>query len=377
MLKDETVRKLSQISTPKTFKANEYICYEGQPGNAMYIVLRGVVGVYVSNVASAQTEVARIMAGDFFGEMSLFDNLPRSASCIALEDVICIEIGKDKLVDFFGACPNMAMMMLENMSGRIRRLDNELYKSEKYLQKEPVLPFEIPEPYNFSHIVEEPPHDRAFMEIVSTTCPICGKSINSVSLKKHIMSIRKVDGDGRVKYKECDPLWYDIWSCPYCHYSNHYQHFFHVLEFKKEIIHKLIKEKQNPQLLKATFMKTPFDHLFLKYIQAIHINQVTNSSDIVLIGKLWLNLYWLFDDAADDIMKNYCAEKAIYFLEKSVNENKITDAYSKQSFMVTLANLYAESGKYDEARRMCRLSAEGEDSQLRVLALRLKGKLSF
>lgn len=84
MIKDETVQILMQICTPRTFKGNEYICYEGQPGSEMYIILRGSVGIYVSSAIETQIEISRITAGDFFGEMSIFDNLSRSASCIAL-----------------------------------------------------------------------------------------------------------------------------------------------------------------------------------------------------------------------------------------------------------------------------------------------------
>lgn len=375
MIKDETVKKLIQISTPKTFKANEYICYEGQPGEEMYIILRGTVGVYVTNPFSVQTEVARIMAGDFFGEMALFDNLPRSASCIALEDVICIVIGKDKVEQLFSLCPNMAMMMLENMSSRIRRLDNELYKNEKFLEKENPQQFKIPAEYSHSHNIDEPPHDLRYINTLSVKCPICGKPISIVSLKKQIMSMMKPGEDGRITYKECDPLWYDVWSCPYCHYSNYYLNFFCVLNFKKELISKTLSEQHNPELSKANFMKTPFDHLFLRYIQAIHINEITNRNDVVLLGKLWVNLYWLFTDAGDDSMRLYCAEKAIGLLEKAVKDNRIPDAYSKQSLTLTLASLYSLLNRKEDAMKMCDISSDGNDGELKTIAHRFKEKL--
>lgn len=377
MFKDDTVSKLIQISIPKTFKANEYICYEGHPGNEMYIILKGVVGVYVSNAVSSQTEVARIMAGDFIGEMAIFDNLPRSASCVALEEVVCIVIGKDKLEQLFTLCPNMAMMMLENMSSRIRRLNNELYKNERFLEKEKAPEFVIPQEYSFSHNIPEPPHDMKFINALNVKCPICGKTITITSLKKHIMSMMKTGEDGRIRYRECEPLWYDIWSCPYCHYSNYNLNFFNVLSFKKEIIAKTVAEQHNPELVKATFMKTPFDHLFLRYIQAIHINEVTNRNDVVLLGKLWINLYWLFTDAGDDAMRLFCAEKAAGFLEKAVKNNSIPDAYSKQSLSLTLASLYAFLGRKDEAAKMCDISSDGSDTELKMLAYRFKEKLSF
>ena len=50
-------------------------------------------------------------AGDFFGEMAIFDNLPRSASCIAKDDTVCIAVTKENLSAFIGNCPDMAAKM--------------------------------------------------------------------------------------------------------------------------------------------------------------------------------------------------------------------------------------------------------------------------
>lgn len=72
------------------FSKDEYVCHEGQQGDSMYIVLQGSIGVYLTDLDGRQTEVSRIESGGFFGEMSIFDKMPRSASCIALEDSISV-----------------------------------------------------------------------------------------------------------------------------------------------------------------------------------------------------------------------------------------------------------------------------------------------
>lgn len=375
MIQDETVRNLLKLCTPKTFEQNEYICYEGQPGSEMYIVLRGSVGIYVSSAIDTLIEVSRILAGDFFGEMAIFDSKPRSASCIALEDTICVSINKDKLTDFFKNCPEMAVKLLENMSGRIRRLDNALYKSEHFVQNAKMPKFALPEEYSFSHVVEEPFHDMKYTETLTADCPICGKSITVLNLKKQIMSISKVCGNGRIRYAEYEPLWNDVWSCPYCHYSNHYRSFFGMLPFKREYIKRILKEQHDPVIEKSTFLKSNFDHLFLSYIQAIHINESVNANDFLLIGKLWLNLYWLFEDAADEQMEKYCAEKASGFLGKAYDEGKIPEEKSRQSIALSLANLHALCGRRDDALKMCGAVIDGSDKQLVNYAYKLKERL--
>lgn len=369
------MKRLVQISTPKTFKENEYICFEGQPGKEMYIILRGSVGIYVNSAIGTLTEASRIMTGDFFGEMSIFDNLPRSASCVALEDTICVAIDKEKLPAFLANCPDLATRLLENMSGRIRRLDNELYKTERFTQNMKVEKFAIPNEYSFSHEVEVPALNPAFVEMMSADCPVCGKKIEVPNLKKQIMSVRKIDSDGRIFYAECEPLWNDVWQCPHCRYSNHNLSFFRMIPFKRERIKKLLKEQHKPAIEKADFLETPFDMLFVKYIQAIHINEAVNMNDNLLIGKLWLDLYWLFCDAADERMARYCSEKAAARLKKAVDNDEISDDYSKQSFALSLANLLSQNGQTEEAVRMCEIAESGSDKQLKAYAIKLNEQL--
>lgn len=376
MIQDETVKRLMKISTPKTFKAEEYICYEGQPGNEMYIILKGSVGVYVTSAIGTPVEVSRIMSGDFFGEMAVFDNLPRSASCIALEDVICVAVDKKLMPAFFETCPDLTLKLVENMSGRIRRLDNALYKTEQFVQNKKLAEFKVPAEYSFSHNVEEPFHDLKYTEAVTADCPICGKNITVLNLKKNIMSESKPQLNGRIRYKECDPLWYDVWACPYCHYSNHYLSFFKMLPFKRELIKRVLKEQHEPVLESHTHLKTPFDQLFLKYIEAIHINEAINVNDNLLIGKLWLNLYWLFNEAEDAEMKKFCAQKAAALLEKALESHAVTDAYALQRYQLTISVLYSEIGDKKSALKWCDDAIFGDDGTLKKFAHTLKNGLA-
>lgn len=374
MINDETVKQLQAISMPVTFAQNEYITTEGMPGNDMYIVLKGSVGVYVTSVLGTFTEVSRIAAGDFFGEMAIFDNLPRSASCIALEDTICVSISKANLTQFFSKCPDVASKILENMSGRIRRLNNELYKSERFVQNLHAPKFVLPDAYSFSHIVEEPRHDLDYTTPITEACPICGKEITVLSLRRNVLRERKIDPDRRAHYVECDPLWFDVQSCPYCHYSNHYLSFFNMIPFKREVIKRVLKEQHDPVYLKTTFLKTPFDHLVVKYLQAIHINEVVNYSDSLLIGKLWTNLYWLACDSYDDGFTVFCAKQAAEKLKKAISDRRVTGD-EQCSLSLTLAHMIAAiKGDAAEIGKYCDLAMESTNSDTKINAIKLREK---
>lgn len=375
MIQDETVKKLMAISTPRTFKAAEYVCHEGQPGEEMYIILRGSVGVYVTSALGEPVEVSRIMSGDFFGEMAVFDNLPRSASCIALEDVIAVAIDKKLLPMFFKNCPEMTLKLVENMSGRIRRLNNALYKTEQFVQNKKLPEFKIPAEYSFSHNVEEPYHDLMYTEPVTADCPVCGKKITVLNLKKNIMSRRKERLNGRIAYKECDPLWYDVWACPYCHYSNHYLSFFKMMPFKRELIKRILREQHEPVLEQHHDLKTPFDQLVIRFLEAIHINEAVNASDDLLIGRLWLGLYWLFDEVEDDAMKKYAAKNSAPKLEKALKSNAVTDDYAKRRYQLTTAILYSEIDDKKSALKLCNAALETDNGDLKKFALEFKNGL--
>lgn len=372
MIQDQTVKQLMSISKPITFSQNCYITIEGLPGNEMYIILKGSVGVYVTSALGTLTEVSRIMAGDFFGEMSIFDNLPRSASCIALEDTICISVSKDNLNAFFKNCPEMAARVMENMSGRIRRLDNQLYKTEHFVQNLNPPKFRLPEEYSFSHIVEEPAHDLEFINSAEEICPVCGKEIIIHTPRKNILRQRKIDADRRVHYVECDPIWFEVLSCPYCHYSNHVLSFFRMIPFKREFIKKILKQEHDPVLEQVKFLSTPFDHLVLKYLQAIHINEAVNAADDMLIGMLLTDLYWLANDSCDKNFSEYCAKKAAEKLKKAVDAMKPGE--EQYSLSLTLASILSDIGNTIEAKKYCEIAAQSSLSEIKTNAYRICDK---
>ena len=75
------------------FKDGEYIVKEGEVGDCMYIVEEGEVVVHITR--AGQGEVARLKRGQFFGELALLKDEPRTASCIAAGETTCFELGRD------------------------------------------------------------------------------------------------------------------------------------------------------------------------------------------------------------------------------------------------------------------------------------------
>ena len=283
---------LRKVSTFQRFLKDEYIFHEGQVGKEMHIVLAGKIGVYISEPNGFMTKISEIGPGGFCGEMSLFDNLPRSASCIALDNTICATINKNNLSLFLENCPDIVENILASMSARIRDLNDKLYRATNTVQIGILEDFSIPHDYVFGSKIQEPHQNPKYFSTFNEICPICGNVLPVVRFKRNIIP-HKIDENGITHYEDCDPMWHDIISCPNCLYSNHYLHFFNVNSANLSTIKAVLNEQYHTIAHLKRLYHSPFDNLILKYFQAIHLNAVMNANDEVLISTLKNNLTYL------------------------------------------------------------------------------------
>ena len=371
----ETIAQLRKISTPKVFSKDDYICYEGQPGSEMYIILKGSIGIFLTSAIGTLTQVATIKEGDFFGEMAIFDNLPRSASCIAMEDTICVAVDKENLQEFLATCPDIAKQMLENMSGRIRKLDDELYKNNRFVKNRHVPRFQIPTEYKYHPAIKEPFQNPDYFIKYKQACPICGKAITVTDVKRNLLQMRSMDLDCKITYFQCEPLWYEIMTCPYCYYTNHYLKFFGINNFEQEVVQRILEKEQKPIVEARMDKSSEFDYLVTKYIQAIHLNENINPGANALIGGMWRNLYWLSRDLLDKEFVNYCAKKAAEKLKIAIEENEIFSATSKAATALSLASLMSRCGGSKDIPQYVAIALDCPDETIKEKAQIVKERL--
>lgn len=375
-MREDTIAQLKKIATPKLFKPDDYVCYEGQPGSEMYIILKGSVGIFLTSPIGTLNQVATIKEGGFFGEMAIFDNLPRSASCIALEDAICVAVNQDNLQEFLAACPDIAKQMLENLSGRIRKLDNELYKNNRFVKNRHVPKFEIPVEYSYSHVVKPPYQNERYLAEYSQACPICGKAIQVTDIKRNSLEIRNVNLDCRHNYIMCEPLWYEVVSCPHCFYTNHYLKFFSINNFEHEVVEGVVAKEQRPVAKQGKENRSEFDNLVVRYLQAIHINEHINPGANALIGGMWRNLYWLSKDAEDENFASYCARKAADKLKAAIEGNEIPNSNDKAAIALVLASLMFYCGGSADIPEYVRIGLDCTNERIKENATILQERLN-
>lgn len=114
----------------KTYAGGEIIFREGDKGEVMYVIQAGKVNI-VKTAPSGDLTLATLDSGDIFGEMALFDKMPRSATAKALGDARILSIDRKKLFTTISRDPTLVFKMLETMSKRIRLLNEELTKLKK------------------------------------------------------------------------------------------------------------------------------------------------------------------------------------------------------------------------------------------------------
>jgi len=112
-------------SLGKDYNDGDNIFDENSIGREMYIVLTGKVKI-IKEKEGVETTLATLEEGDFFGEMSLFDNNPRSATVKALGKVKLLEINQKNFLKKISRDPSLAFRMLEKMSQRIRNTDDKI-----------------------------------------------------------------------------------------------------------------------------------------------------------------------------------------------------------------------------------------------------------
>ena len=109
----------------KVYSDGEIIIRQGDVGNTMHVIQDGIVDVYLEG-ADGEVSLGTLGAGDFVGEMALFDRETRSATVRAKGPVRIITIDKKNFLSRVHADPSLAFRLVEMMSLRIRELEGTL-----------------------------------------------------------------------------------------------------------------------------------------------------------------------------------------------------------------------------------------------------------
>jgi CRP-like cAMP-binding protein len=120
-LRDEFLVRLASVMDELAFPTNHTIFTKGQEGRSLYIVVSGRVRVHIE-----EQELVQLDQGACFGEMSLFDAEPRSASVTTLAPSECLVLTQQQLYEAIEETPGIAVNIIRLLSRRIRELNQKM-----------------------------------------------------------------------------------------------------------------------------------------------------------------------------------------------------------------------------------------------------------
>ncbi len=120
-LSGDDLDHLAKDLVERRLKGGEMIFHQGDTGTEMYIVAAGHVNIHLPGEQSRRVSLKDITVGEYFGELALFDDKPRSASALATTDALLLELSRDVLSAYLERRPRAAMVILRTMAERLRQ----------------------------------------------------------------------------------------------------------------------------------------------------------------------------------------------------------------------------------------------------------------
>ncbi len=124
-LLNEELQALEHTAKMRRFKAGETIFRAGDPGDGFYLVESGRVIISAAIGSNDSRPLATITDGEFFGEMALLDDAPRSATATAEVETRTYCIGREELLALLEQRPRLALNLIREFSHRVRSLNRK------------------------------------------------------------------------------------------------------------------------------------------------------------------------------------------------------------------------------------------------------------
>jgi CRP-like cAMP-binding protein len=120
------LQRVVDVARDRLYPKNSVILFEDDPGDALYVVAKGQVKVVLIGEDGREVILSVLGEGEFFGEMALIDDEPRSAHVIAMEDSTLIVLRREDFQGILIQAPGIALAFLRELSRRLRRVDEKV-----------------------------------------------------------------------------------------------------------------------------------------------------------------------------------------------------------------------------------------------------------
>src|ERR1051325_1480555 len=126
LLHEDDRRALADVVDAISLKTGETLFNAGEPGESLFTVRSVFAELFIKDNVGQKIVLTIAEEGDLFGELSLLDSGPRTATAVALTDVELLVLDRDDLLLLFQKRPDAALNMLAAMSAMTRKADELL-----------------------------------------------------------------------------------------------------------------------------------------------------------------------------------------------------------------------------------------------------------
>jgi len=125
-LSEEDMAAISNLAVTRSFPKNTLVICEGDMSDSLYVVLSGKVKVFLSDEEGKEVTLNLQGAGEYFGELAILDEAPRSASVMTVEDTKLAVLSKVAFERCMGQHSTIALMIMRGLARRLRELTDNV-----------------------------------------------------------------------------------------------------------------------------------------------------------------------------------------------------------------------------------------------------------
>ncbi|HUG48913.1 MAG TPA: Crp/Fnr family transcriptional regulator [Candidatus Limnocylindria bacterium] len=119
---EKALSAVAQGMRRRRFRRNEVIFHQGDPGDSLHVVASGAIKILLPSAEGEEAIIATLRPGDFFGELSLLDGAPRSATAAALEPSETLVLPRSAFYDLLDRDVGLRNALLTGLVRELRRL---------------------------------------------------------------------------------------------------------------------------------------------------------------------------------------------------------------------------------------------------------------
>ncbi|MBX3066706.1 MAG: cyclic nucleotide-binding domain-containing protein [Anaerolineae bacterium] len=131
----DDLKTMIRMMKAQTFSAGTILFHKGDAGDTMYVLLKGKLRIFTTDNVGNELTLTNYEPIRVFGDFSMLDQRPRSASATALENIDVLALTRDDFMRLLPECPDLGMAMIRNLTERVRHITNYMMRVNAFAEQ--------------------------------------------------------------------------------------------------------------------------------------------------------------------------------------------------------------------------------------------------